>query len=83
MQKGYLSCSTCGGKVEFSTEGRPCESLSGWIVVSHWKGLRSVDHYYFCSFTCLKRWADAQACEIPQAFLKAFGEEPGGENTRP
>lgn len=83
MRKGHFSCCTCGEKVEFSTEEPPCEALRGWLVLSHWKGLRSVDHCYFCSFTCLKRWADAQAPEIPEAFLKAFREEPGGENTPP
>jgi YHS domain-containing protein len=81
MQKGHFSCSSCGGEAEFSTEEPPCKALSGWLVVSHWKGLRAVDHYYFCSFTCLKRWVDAQAPEIPEAFLKAFEDESGGENT--
>ncbi len=83
MPKGHFSCSWCNEKVEFSTEEPPCEALAGWLVVSHWKGLRSVDHYCFCSFTCLRRWTSAQAPEIPEVFLRAFGEEPEGGNTRP
>ena len=83
MPKGHFSCSWCGEKVEFSTEEPPCKALTGWLVVSQWKGLRSVDHYCFCSSICLRRWASAQAPEIPDVFLRAFGEERGGGNTRP
>ncbi|MBN2186394.1 MAG: hypothetical protein JW732_02965 [Dehalococcoidia bacterium] len=75
MPKGYFVCYSCGKRAELSTEERPCEVLSGWLTVSHWKGPGAVEHYNFCSFTCLKTWADAQAPKIPEAFLRAFEEE--------
>ena len=74
MPKGYFICRSCGKRVEYSSEERPCEVLSGWLTVSQWKGLGAVEHYYFCSFSCLKRWADAQVPKIPEVFLKAFEE---------
>jgi len=77
MLKGHCICSSCGRGVEFSPEERPCEVLSGWLTVSQWKGLGEVEHYNFCSFTCLKRWADAQTPKVPEVFLKALEE---GEN---
>jgi len=66
--------------VEFSPEERPCEVLSGWLTVSQWKGLGAVEHYNFCSFTCLKRWVDTQVPQVPEPFLKAFEEGKGGKN---
>jgi len=74
MPKGNFTCHSCGKRVEHSLEERPCEVLGGWLTVSHWKGLGAVEHYNFCSFTCLERWAEAQVPKIPEAFLKAFGE---------
>jgi len=71
MPKAFI-CHSCGERVEFSPEKRPCEALIGWLTVSHWKGLGAVEQYNFCSFTCLKRWADAQVPKIPEVFLKAF-----------
>jgi len=65
-------CSSCGRKMEFASKERPCEVLSGWLTVSQWKGLRAVEHYNFCSFTCLKRWVAAQVPKVPQVILKAF-----------
>jgi hypothetical protein len=61
--------------VEFSQEELPCDVLSGWLMISHMKGLESVDNYNFCSFSCLKRWAASQIPEIPEIFLKSLGEE--------
>ncbi len=75
MPKGYFVCYSCGKRAEFSPEERPCEVLTGWLTISQWKGLGAVEHYNFCSFTCLKTWADAQAPKIPEAFLRAFEEE--------
>ncbi len=72
MPKGHFVCHSCGKGVEYSSEERPCEVLSGWFAVAQWKGLGAVDQYIFCSFTCLKKWADAQVPKIPEAFLKAF-----------
>ena len=74
MPKGYSICHSCGKKREYGPEERPCEVLSGWLTVSHWKGLGTVEHYNFCSFICLKRWVDAQIPKIPEVFLKAFEE---------
>jgi hypothetical protein len=75
MAEMYFMCSSCGRRAEFFPKEPPCKSLSGWLTVSHWKGLGAVEHYNFCSFTCLKRWADAQAPKIPKAFLESFKEE--------
>ena len=78
MRKRYFNCHSCGKRVEYATEGRPCETLIGWLTVSHWKGFGAVDHHNFCSFTCLKRWVDTQVPQVPEVFLKAFEE---GEDT--
>jgi len=67
-------CSSCGQKVECASKELPCEVLSGWLTLAHWKGLGSVEHYNFCSFACLKRWVEAQAPEIPKVFLDSFEE---------
>lgn len=75
MQKGYFICHSCGRKVELATEEPPCRVLGGWIMISQWKGLESVDHYSFCSFTCLQRWVDTQVPRIPEVFLKSLEEE--------
>lgn len=80
MLEKRISCSSCGQWVGFSSKEPPCEVLSGWLTVSHWEGLGSVDHYHFCSLACLKRWADAQAPEIPKAFLEVFKEKSGEGN---
>ena len=74
MLKGHLICSSCGRWVELSSEEPPCKVLSGWLTVSQWKGLGAVEHYNFCSFTCLKRWADTQVPNVPAVFLKALEE---------
>jgi hypothetical protein len=63
--------------VKFSVKEPPCEVLSGWITVSRWEGLGSVDHYHFCSFSCLKEWAGTQTLVIPKAFLDVFKGESG------
>lgn len=80
MPKGYFICYSCGKKMEYASQKPPCEVLTGWLTVSQWKGLGAVEHRNFCSFTCLKRWADAQVPKIPKVFLKAFEEGKGSEN---
>ncbi len=80
MRERYITCSSCGQGVEFSSKEPPCEVLSGWLTVSHWKGLGTVEYYNFCSFTCLKRWSEAHVPEIPKVFLESFEGESGGEN---
>ena len=80
MPERHFICSSCGERVESSSKEPPCEVLSGWLTVSYWKGLGAVEHHNFCSFTCLKRWAEAQAPEIPKVFLESFGKESGGED---
>lgn len=80
MPKGDSVCFSCGKRVEYSPQEPPCKVLSGWLTVSKWKGPGAVEHYEFCSFTCLKRWAEAQVPAIPQAFLESFREESGGSD---
>jgi hypothetical protein len=74
MTQGYFICHSCGKTVEHTEAERPCEVLNGWLMVSRWKGPKVVEHYNFCSLTCLKKWADAQAPQIPDVYLKAFEE---------
>lgn len=74
MPQGYFICHSCGKRVEHTTEERPCEVLNGWLLVSQWKGLGAVEHYNFCSFTCLKTWTDTQVPQVPDVFLRAFEE---------
>lgn len=70
-----FSCYSCGKRAECCTEEVPCEMLKGWFTVSCWKGLSVVEHYNFCSFSCLKFWVDAQVPQIPEVFLESFGED--------
>ena len=72
MPRGYYICHSCGKKVENTEEQRPCEVLNGWLIVCHWKGPESVEHYNFCSLACLKTWTDTQVPQVPDVFLKAF-----------
>ena len=74
MPKKYFICQSCSNRVEPSLEERPCEVLSGWLTVSQWKTLGVVEHYNFCSFTCLRKWVDTQVPQVPKVFLKAFEE---------
>jgi len=72
-----LSCRSCGRRVEGKREGPPCHVLEGWLTVSYWKGEGAVEHYNFCSLGCLRSWVKAQAPEVPEVFLKSFGEDEG------
>lgn len=78
MPKRYFICSFCGRRAETSSEDPPCRVLKGWLAVSHWKGLGSVEQYNFCCFTCLVKWAQAQTPQVPKVFLESFKEETGG-----
>ncbi len=69
-----FSCHSCGKVIECHHGEPPCEVLEGWLTVSYWKGSGSVEHYNFCSFSCLKSWVDAQVPRIPGAFLESFKE---------
>ena len=75
MEERLVVCCSCGEKAELPAEEAPCEVLHGWLTVSHFKGAGSVEHYNFCSFACLKKWAEAQAPEIPEVFLESFTED--------
>jgi len=75
MRREYFICHSCGKRVECSGEERPCEVLNGWFMVSRWQGPKVVEHYNFCSSTCLKTWTDAQVPQVPDVFLKAFDKE--------
>ena len=71
-----LSCHSCSKVAQSSAGELACEVLEGWLTVSHWKGSEAVFRYSFCSLQCLRSWLDAQAPNIPEAFLKSFGEIP-------
>ena len=62
-------------EIETAPEEPLCEGLKGWLIVSHWKGLGSAEHYDFCSFSCIKSWLDAQVPRIPEVFLESFKED--------
>jgi len=74
-QKMPVSCHFCGKEMEYSSEEPPCEALRGWLTVSCWKGLGDVERYNFCSFSCLKSWADTQVPRVPQVFLESFKDD--------
>jgi len=73
----HFSCRSCGKRVECSPGELPCELLKDWLTVSYWKGPGAVEHYNFCSFSCLKSWVDAQVPSIPKVFLEPFKEDEG------
>ena len=75
MPRGHFICHSCGKTVEHTEEERPCEVLNGWLMVSQWKGLETVEHFNFCSLICLKTWADTQVPQVPNVFLRAFKKE--------
>lgn len=75
MQTGMITCYSCGRELEHRMGTPPCEELTGWITISHWKGKESVDHYNFCSPLCLKQWIEGQSTPIPDVFLKSFEED--------
>ena len=72
MPREYFICHSCGERVECGAKERPCQVLNGWLMVSLWKGPETVEHYNFCSLSCLKTWVDAQVPQVPDAFLRAF-----------
>lgn len=82
-KKSYAICQYCGKRAKYTdcsercappSDAR-CKVLDGWLSVSHWKGMGSVDHYDFCSFTCLQEWLDDKVPRVPETFLKAFGQD--------
>ena len=73
-QEMHFSCHSCGKKMKCSSGEPLCKVLRDWLTVSGWKGLGSVEHYTFCSFSCLKSWVDAQVPKIPKVFLESFKE---------
>lgn len=75
MEKRHFICHSCGKKIEGGLDQPPCELLQGWVVATHWKQPESVNQHFFCSFSCLKRWADANVPKIPDVFMNSFGDE--------
>jgi hypothetical protein len=80
LKKNFAICQSCSKKTEYSEcfencappgDAR-CNALKGWLTVSRWRGVGSVDKYDFCSFSCLQKWVEAQVPKIPKPFLKAF-----------
>jgi hypothetical protein len=80
--KRQVSCHSCQTRVECSPGEPPCEVLRGWFTVTQWEGPGAVTHHYFCSLSCLKSWVSTALPEVPEAFLKSFGEEEGQENPK-
>ncbi len=72
MAREHFVCHSCGERVECAVKQRPCEVLDGWLMVSLWKGPEAVEHYNFCSLSCLRTWVDTQLPQVPDAFLRAF-----------
>jgi len=70
-----FSCQSCGKRVEYVRGEPPCEMLKGWLTVSYWKGSGSVEHYHFCSLSCLMSWVNAQVPRVPDVFLESFKED--------
>ena len=71
----YYTCLSCGKRLERSPEVPPCELLEGWLTISRWRGIGSVEHYSFCSLSCLKSWVDAHVTKVPKVFLESFLDE--------
>jgi hypothetical protein len=74
MRRSYV-CHTCEKKSELIVEEPPCRILSGWLAVSYWKGMESVDHYSFCSLRCLQSWVDSQVPKVPDVFIRSLEDE--------
>ena len=78
--KRVVTCYSCGRKTEYapcsdkeaSPEEARCNVLSGWLTVTHWKGIGHTVQLDFCSFDCLIEWAKDQAPQIPKSVLDAF-----------
>ena len=83
MVEREVVCAGCGQKVEFPSQEPPCGVLGGWLTLAQWQGIGSVEHYNFCSFTCLKKWVTVQSPEIPKVFLESFNEESGEGDASP
>ncbi len=74
-QRVRFSCHSCGKVVGCSPGEPPCGALEGWLTVAHWEGRGAVAHYNFCSFSCLKSWADNYVPKVPEVFLESFEED--------
>jgi hypothetical protein len=70
-----FSCHSCGRVAKSPPGTTPCEALQGWLTVSAWEGPGVVEHYNFCSFSCLEAWADSQMPKVPEVFLDSFRED--------
>jgi len=70
-----FSCRSCGKIAECPPGATPCEALQGWLTVSSWEEPGVVEHYHFCSFSCLEAWADAKVPRVPDVFLDSFRED--------
>lgn len=79
MEGRTVVCYSCGREPEHVTGRLPCEELSGWLMVSHWKGRESVEHYSFCSAECLYQWSKSRIVEVPDVFLKSFDDQEWGK----
>ena len=72
MSQRCFTCGSCGKEASHTAEQRPCEALSGWVMVTEWGGPGAIDQRFFCCYDCLRTWADARVPEIPDVFLRAL-----------
>ena len=77
MARESFVCHACGKRVEYGGKERLFKTLNGWVIVSLFKSSGTVEHYNFCSLTCLKTWLDTQVPQVPNVFLKAFEQGKG------
>jgi hypothetical protein len=70
-------CHACGCEVELQEDDRPCDVLSGWLMLSCVRCNENIDRYSFCSRDCLRAWLDAQLADIPEVFLDCLNEDDG------
>ena len=74
----HFSCQACGKVAECLPGVNPCKVLRGWLTVKCWDDEgATVEHYNFCSFSCLESWANARVPKVPEVFLKSFKEDKG------
>ena len=81
--KRVVTCYSCGRKTEYAPcsekgalpEDARCNVLSGWLTVTHWKGMGQIVQLDFCSPRCLLEWVEGLVPQIPKSFLDAFQEE--------
>ena len=78
--KSHAVCQFCGKREPYTEcsemcappEGARCAVLDGWLSVTHWRGMGSLDRYDFCSLTCFQKWVEVEVPKVPKASVEAF-----------